>query len=762
MVWKILLLVALAVVFTFIIIRYAKNIEGGDEKGTKKPVKPKKTNYKPASGKGKTDETHRAADDPSIDLDEVDLTRDILTGDRLQDEIAPDGINPNRLDHFYICDAGHDVFIRSFYIESVPKTITFADTFATLFNFTGITSSVFISPMIDGRASRLLDKKIISDETEVIGAHNAGDSNRKRKMNQILERDEEWASQIETGRNSLYEVGFLFSLHADTLDQLNLNSSDFVTAAKEKGIELCSCYGMQAEAYLSNAPCNKINAGALGLINSLPIKLHPFDRFGVATLFNHTNTFFSHPTGIPIGRNLLTGEPILYDPYAKSHNGYSIIFVGATGTGKSCSIKILSSRLEPFGYRFACIDTEKSGGRGEYSQLCDTLGGINFQLKSNSPNRLNIFEVDEQLEIDPRLGKEVPRLHLLDKCADVRNILMTAIIGNKENPDFTLATSMEKILTTCILDIYREKDIFDDKPESLFTGEVDYEGNRIRKELPTMSDCYLWILRHQANNTNEHHSLAYQMLVDSLADLVDDLTYEASTLNPISKEAYMAAVAAGKDVRRVRGAKGYFDGQSTMHISRSTPFINIDLSDLPKEDKLIGQQVAMNFLIENYIKKNSENIRNAQKIVLIVDEAHRMFPYEPSRRFLSDQVRTARKNNASMWICTQALKDFDMSDDTKTILRNVCSIFMLKQSGLDREFLLQQPALTPTMVSKILALGGDPNDIEDKSHKGEVCLIDNDSKVIFLKVDYLEQTEAKFAETDVSKQKQLEELYASA
>ncbi len=85
MVWKILLLVALAIVFTFIIIRYAKNIEGGDDKGTKKPVKPKKTNYKPASGKGKTDATHRAADDPSIDLDEVDLSRDILTGDRLQD-----------------------------------------------------------------------------------------------------------------------------------------------------------------------------------------------------------------------------------------------------------------------------------------------------------------------------------------------------------------------------------------------------------------------------------------------------------------------------------------------------------------------------------------------------------------------------------------------------------------------------------------------------------------------------------------------------
>lgn len=759
MLWKFLLLGAVGLVLTLIIVFYARSINKDDSSPSnnvkKKQKKVSKKNYV-LSVPQKQD-----ADDPSIDFEEKDFSRNILTPDKLQDELAPDGINPNRLDHFYICDAGHDVYIRSFYIETVPKHVQFADTFSTLFNFPGVTTSVFIEPMVDGKASRLLDKKVISDETEVLSARNSLNSNRERKMLQILERDEAWASQIETGKNSLYEVGFLFSIHADSLDQLNLNSADFMSAGKERGVDICSCYGMQSEAYLSNFPSNRIESGALGLLNSMPIKMHPFDRFGVAALFNHTNTYFSHPTGIPIGRNLLTGEPILYDPYAKSHNGYSSVFVGAPGTGKSCSIKIFASRLECFGYRFACIDTEKSGGRGEYSQLCETLGGINFQLKSNSTNRLNIFEVDEQLEIDQRLGKEVRTLRLVDKCSDVRNILMTAITGTKEVPDFTLATTMEKLLTDCIIDIYREKGIIDGDPDSLFTSQTDFEGKRVRKELPTMSDCYLWILKHQKTNKNELHAQAYQILVDSLADLVDDLMYDGNTLNPISREAYVAAIGEGMNVKRVRGAKGYFDGQSTMHVNRNTPFINIDISDLPKEDKLIGQQVAMNFLVENFIKKNSENIRNAQKIVMIVDEAHRMFPYESSRKFLSDQVRTARKNNAAMWICTQALKDFDMVEDTRAILKLVCSIFMLKQSGLDRKFLLENTVLTESMVSKVLSLGGDPNDLEDKSHKGEVCLIDNDSKVIFLKVDYLQATEARFAETDVAKLKQMEEQQAA-
>jgi hypothetical protein len=765
MIGKILFMIALAIAFAVALVWYiSSNSGGGKNKENGKKGNDKKQKIKKIGSSGVTSSNLRPADDPRIDPFEEDTSRDILSPDRLADQLAPDGIDPNKMDHLVIWDAGHGVYIRSFYIESVPKTIVFADTFATLFNFPGVTSTVFEEAMMDGKAERLLDKKIISDEAEVIGAQNAGNSNRKRKMMQILARDEEWASQIETGKNSIYYIGFLFSLVADSLEQLNAKTMLFISAGKERSLEICSCYGMQAEAYLSNSPCNRVNAGALGLLNSLPIKFHPFDKYGVATLFNHTNTFFSHPEGVPIGRNLLTGEPILFDPYAKSHNGYSAVFVGAVGTGKSCTIKILASRLEPFGYRFACIDTEKSGGRGEYARLCDTLGGINFQLKARSSNKLNIFEVDEQLEIDHKLGKETPRLHLLDKIADVRNILMTAIVGTKEMPDFSLATSMESILSECIRKLYESKGIIDEKPATLFTDETDFEGNRIKKDLPTMSDMYMWILRRQRDNKNEYHALAYQMLVDSLSDMVDDLTFDGDTLQPISQEAYVAAVAAGKNVKRVRGARGYFDGQSTMHVTRNTPFINIDLSDLPKEDKLIGQQVAMNYLIENFIKKNSENVRNAQKIVLIIDEAHRMFPYKASRRFLVDQVRTARKNNASMWICTQAYRDFSFTDEkdnnSETILKNVSSVFMLKQSGLDRDYLLKHPALTPSMVSKIISLGGDPNDIEDKSHKGEVCLIDNDSKVIFLKVDYLKETEAYFAETDVAIQKQqLEQMF---
>ncbi len=687
------------------------------------------------------------------------LSRTIFSEDHLKDRLAPDAANPNALDYFTVCDMGQNVYIRSFYIEEMPKRVTFATTFAPLFNTPHVTSSVFINPMVDGKASRMLDKKILGDETEILGAQKAGDRNKERKLQQVLARDEQWAMQIESGNNKLYEVGFLFSLKALNLEELNLKSADFVSKAKENSIELCSCYGNQAEAYLTNGPYNRVYNGPLGMFKSSPVKLHPFDKFALATIFNHTNTYFSHSTGIIAGRNMMTGEPIIWDAYAQSHNGYSCAFAGMTGTGKSATIKMYIARFSHFGYRFACIDTDKSGGRGEYSNVCDAVGGVNFCLKTNSPNRLNIFEIDEQIEYDPRLDSGRRALHLANKSADVCNILMTAITGTKALPEFNTYTYIEKIIKDCVVALYEQKGIFDGQPDSLYETANIVQNGRVsagkrKKALPVMSDAYLWIAKQAALNQNELHVETYQILLDSLADLIDNLYFDAQTFTRVDAAEYAIRDVSGRQIVHVQGTKGYFDGLSTVGISRNTPFINIDISDLPDSDKLLGQQVAMNFLMENFIKKNSENSKDAQKIVLIVDEAHREFPYDSSRRFLADQVRTARKNNASMWICTQNLKDYDVAEETRTILKQVASTFILKQNALDRKFLLENTVLTESAVSKVLSLGGDPNEKEDKAHKGEVCLIDMD-KVVFMKVDYLVETEAAFVETDISKIQQM-------
>ena len=80
--------------------------------------------------------------------------------------VSPDGINPNPMSYTVIHDAGHDIYVRSFTIDTLPKRTVFASTFPALFNFDRMTSSVSIEPIGEGRASHLLDGQESAQETE--------------------------------------------------------------------------------------------------------------------------------------------------------------------------------------------------------------------------------------------------------------------------------------------------------------------------------------------------------------------------------------------------------------------------------------------------------------------------------------------------------------------------------------------------------------------------------------------------------------------
>ena len=680
-----------------------------------------------------------------------------LRKEKLQKRLAPDAMNPNSMDHFYIKDMGVSIYARSFYVEKLPMTVTFAKTFRELFNTRKVVSSVFIKPMSSTEAQKLMQNKMRRDETELIEAQQAGNSYEIQKISVRVNENNEHAQKLSSGMTKWYDLAFLFTITRESLDLLDIATKEFIDVAKSKSIEISSCYGMQAEAYLTNGPYNRVYPGKMALFKSIPVKWHIFDQEAVGAIFNHTNTYFSHPDGIPIGHNLFTLEPVLWTPYAKGHDGFSCAFVGKTGTGKSATIKMFASRFTHFGYRFAAVDTDVSGGRGEYSRLCEEFGGVVFELRSNSSNKLNIFELDAQIQKDDATGVEYRTLSVTDKCSTARNIIMSAIISGKTQPSFELQTSMESILGRCITDIYADKGIYDGVPDSLFTQGGS--SGRVKKPLPTMSDAYLWILKAQAENTIEEHILAYRMLSDALVDMVNNLYYDADTYERCTAEDYRLRQMTKRNIRHVNGTRGYFDGQSTISITRETPFIDIDISGLPDTDKVLGQQVALNFLTENFIKKNSQDVAHAQKICMIKDEAHRMFPNPLSRKFMEDQVRTARKNNASLWICTQNHKDFTAYPETEVIISQVASLFMLKQDASDREYLKEKTILTPSAVDRVISIGGDPSDpTQGDQHKGELCLIDSNN-VVFVKVDYLTESEFLFVETDVAKRQKYMEAH---
>lgn len=676
----------------------------------------------------------------------------------LKEFLAPDALDPNNYGYLIVVDAGRKVYVRSYYIDKMPRDANFASTFSTLYDFPFITSCTRIEPISPEKAVRLMDKQVWDLDTELATAQKAADRNRVRKISQKMEDTEGWARDLESGRNSLFNVSFLFTEFATSSEDLERIGSDFHNKGLSRNIALVSAYGVEPEAYKSAFPLNKLFRSKCGPVSTSGVKVHQMDSYSLATIFNHTRSTFYHKNGSYLGRDIMTGRPITIDFYDQSLASHNVIAAGMTGTGKSATLKEILSRSADFGLKFCVIDTEPRGKRGEYSILTERLGGINYQVQVNSEVILNLFEVDSELEYDETTGKEDLVLHLTDKISILKDILLAMIKYGKTDPTFEAETAMSSIIEKTLQHLYDIRGIVENDPDSLYAATQGY--GMTKKPLPTITEFYIEILKRQRDNVNKNHIKAYSLIVDGLESYIKELYYVPDTVHILSKEQY-EEITPDEEGRKlykdaegtlhpiisVKGVRSYFDGQSTITADLETPAINIDISQIPNVDRPIAMVIAANWVNENIIKKNSANPNRIQKRAVLIDEVHRMFPYKELRVFLADLYRSARKRYIASIVSTQALSDFKEYEETQAIVKQSPIIFLFKQARQDREFLEKATSLTPAQMDRMLSLGGKERDDGTVAQKGQVCLIVND-RVTFVQVDYLKNSETEIVETN--------------
>lgn len=283
-----------------------------------------------------------------------------------------------------------------------------------------------------------------------------------------------------------------------------------------------------------------------------------------------------------------------------------------------------------------------------------------------------------------------------------------------------------------------------------------------KKPLPTITELYIEVLKRQKRNTYEHHTRGYALILDGLKkyvrelyyvpDIVKILTGEEYNQLPMDNEGhryYEMEDGKQRDVIAIRGTRPFYDGQSTIKVDLDTPAINIDVSQLPENDRPLGLVIASNYLNENIIKKNSANPKKLRKRAILLDEAHRTFPYPELRRFWSDLYRSARKRYIAPICCTQSLEDFRLYDETKEIVKQSPMIFLLRQDAVDKDYIRETTQMSPGQMDRLFRLGGATED-GGAAEKGQVCLVIN-KRAIFVQIDYLKETEMDVVETDQQK-----------
>lgn len=704
----------------------------------------------------------------------------------LREIVAPDSVDAGPNGYMVIQDAGKDVYLRTLTIVALPRRDKFATTFAGLLDFPGCTSSVFVKPISEETMIHKMDRQITVLSSEYGAA--SGDLNRQRKLRAQVSDASAFAEQVENGENRFFDVGFAFTLKANSIKELNKATQEFRSLALTKNIQVSNCYAVQSEAFLANGPFNRALITDSAMIKSEAIKYFQMDKKSVSALYNYTQSSYSHRNGIALGRDMFTTCPVIFDVFDQSHDGYTIVVAGKTGTGKSASIKMMACRQAVHGYHFVAVDSQARKGmsEGEYAALAQLCNGVNFQISASSSEVMNIFEISETTKTvkdGNNSVRETRSLELTDKITMVANVLSTMVRGGSDSSKITLQmeTYINRILVDNLAQMYKSFGIVDGAPDSLYTtadsrladfgNSLEITTGRIAKRLPTMTDFYKQLLISRKDNKDNNLVDSYNVILMALQDYVRELYYSDQTCRFFSRDEYAklryAEGTKGKvyqnDMHRtehvieIHGIRPYYDGQSSVHISKDCTFTNIDISQLPDSEKALARQIAIDFVNENFIKKNSESLGSSDKLECIFDEAHEMFNNEYARKTLDGVVRTARKRNVSIILSTQSIKEFDNSSETQAILKQAAVKFVFKQDYQDAEHLAKTLGLTNAQTNFIVNnLGGNTSDETDKNkHRGEVCIIDN-KQVCFCKIDYRRRTESLPVETDA---KGIEKLF---
>ena len=553
----------------------------------------------------------------------------VLHKKTIKEIIAPAGIDASRLDHMEII-SNVTRYARSFFISGLPEL------FRSLYMFGDINTSIFIYPISEASSQNDLNKTIVELETERLMASDKGNINRESDVSQKRYETEVLRDQIAAGFNKLYEATIVSTLFAYSMQDLERLTKLLSNEMSKSLVSIKSAWAMQEDAFKTCLPLMENN------INKKQI----FDRPSMGTVFPFLTSEIGHSTGVPLGFNKQTGEPILFDNFHPSLTNYNMVIFAKSGAGKSVTMKTLISRSSVLmGIESLALDAE-----GEYYAVAEALGGINVIISPTSSTIINVFDIEIEKAKDAITGRERETLNIENKVEDVTQALMTMAKGSTRTEQVNELT--KQIISESVAAEYADLGITSD-PMSLYenTRAVGSFGRK-KKLMPTIGSWYKRLEAMAAENTNDDYRFHYSYLLKVMKQYI----------------------------REFGGQMAYFDGQSTFELLEGSPFINIDISQLEERfARPLAQQILLSWIWEKFVKKNSEDRKKAKQKRVIVDEAWMLLPFPDAVDFLNKMARRARKRNVSLAIISQRFQDFYEKPEAQAVLTSSDTKLFLAQ-----------------------------------------------------------------------------------
>ena len=539
-----------------------------------------------------------------------------------------------------------------------------------------------------------MNKEITEIVSEIIVAEGRGDVNRARTLSNKKAELEQLRDQIEAGYNSVFSASIITTLFSYSKEDLDTSTEKLSSVMGKTLLTLKPAWALQDEAFISNMPYNE---------NKMTT-YHTFDRNSMGTVFPFFNSMVGHNTGIPLGFNLQTGLPIIYDNFSRQLTNYNMVIFGKSGAGKGVTIKVITARS----YVLQGIETLALDVEGEYGVVAESLGGISIVISPTSKTVINIFDLETEIILDEITQKEKRVLNVESKVEDVTQAILTMAKGSTKSKEVNEIT--KQIISEVASEEYRALGI-NSNPSSLYENTNDksiannFLGSK-KKKMPTLGSWYRRLQKTAEESTN------------------DDYRFHFSYLLKVMKQY----------IREYGGQLAYFDGQSTFDLADHIPFINLDISQLEERfARPLAQQILLSWVWEKYVKKNSEDKKKANKKRVIVDEAWMLLPFPEAVDFLNTMARRARKRNVSLALVSQRFQDFYEMSAVQAVLTSSDTKLFLAQDNAEIDYIRETFKLsegeasflaTCTVGKGLLKIGEDTTILSIEPTKMEFDFVD--------------------------------------
>jgi hypothetical protein len=559
----------------------------------------------------------------------------------IKDLMCPFTLDSHDLNHIKLLSKV-PTFTRSFFINTLPRFLSFAKFLKPLYNFGNINTSVFINPIAVSASQSNLNTIINDLEIQKQEAIRIKDIDKFKAIQQKKLEAESLRDEIASNINRLFEVSILSNIYSNSLEELDAASELLGQEMSKSLTNIKSVWAEQEEAFKSNLPLGENNVS----------RNNTFDTYAVSTVFPFISSDISHAVGVPIAINKQTNAIVLLDNFNPSLPNYNIIILGKSGSGKRTAVKILAARSSVLdGVKNIALDAD-----GRYRTIAESLDGINITLGSNTKIIINPFDIESEAVKDDITGRQRTILDLRSKINDVTNILMTMARGPIISEYVNNVT--RKIIEETVVEEYKYVGI-DSNPDCLYSSTgANLIGTKIvrqKKAAPTIGSWYKRLCRKAESNTNIDTKYHYEYLVKYMKDYVSE----------------------------ENGKLSFFDGQTTYDLTQEVSFINFDLSNLDsKFEKPLAQHIMLSWLYEKYMKSNTEDKTKAEKRRVIIDEAWMLLPYAESAETLSIMAQRAAKKNISLAILSKKFGEFYKNDTIKSSLLD-CGIKLFMQNEVD-------------------------------------------------------------------------------